>query len=120
MKNSIVLEKSFEFAVRCVNLYKHLCDEHKEYVMSKQVYRAGTSIGANIKEALQGQSKADFTSKMSISLKEVSETEYWLELLARTDYLTESEYVSIRKDCSEIAKMLTAIVKTSRQDLKKV
>ena len=120
MKESLVSEKSLNFAVRIVNLYKHLCDEHKEYVLSKQVLRSGTSVGANIKEALYGQSKADFTSKMSISLKEISETEYWLELLMKTEYLTESEYESIQNDCSEIAKMLTAIVKSSRNTANKV
>ena len=119
MKESIVLGKSMDFAVRIVNLYKHLCDEHKEYVMSKQVLRSGTSVGANIKEALQGQSKADFTAKMSISLKEISETEYWLELLVKTNYLTQSEYESIQKDCSEVAKMLTTIVKSSRNNTAK-
>ena len=83
--------------------------------MSKQLIRSGTSIGANVSEALDGQSKADFIAKMSIALKEARETEYWLELLFETDYLNESEYASIRQDCSEVAKLLTAIVKTSKE-----
>ena len=87
--------------------------------MSKQVYRSGTSIGANVREAMNGQSKADFTAKMSIALKEASETEYWLELLLRTEYLTPSEYENIQKDCGELARMLTSIVKTSRESKKK-
>ena len=113
---SIVREKSKKFAVRIVRSYQYLSEEKREYIMSKQLMRSGTSIGANIHEALQGQSKADFTAKMSIALKEVSETEYWLELLRETDYLNEEEYQSIQKDCGEVAKLLTSIVKTSRQN----
>ena len=119
MNNNVVLAKSMDFAVRCVNLYKYLSSEKSEYVMWKQVYRSGTSIGANIREALQGQSKADFTAKMSIALKEVSETEYWLELLVKTDYLTQAEYENIQKDCGEIARLLISIVKSSRKSAKK-
>jgi len=111
---SIVKEKSKRFAVRMVRLYQYLCKEKQEYVLSKQLLRSGTSIGANVYEALQGQSKADFTAKMSIALKEASETEYWLEILWETDYLSAEEYASIRRDCSEVAKLLTSIVKTSR------
>ena len=111
---SAVREKSKKFAVRIVNLYKYLCEEKREFVLSKQLLRSGTSIGANICEAQDGQSKADFTAKMSISLKETRETEYWLELLKETDYLNEEEYESIRCDCVEVAKLLTAIVKTSK------
>ena len=114
---SIVKEKSYKFAVRMVKLYQHLNVEKREYVMSKQIVRSATSIGANVREALQGQSKADFTAKMSIALKEASETEYWLELLRDTGYLSESAYNSIQKDCAEIAKMLTSIVKTSRKKI---
>ena len=119
MKDSIVLGKSMDFAVRIVKLYKHLCGEHNEYVLSKQILRSGTSIGANIREALQGQSKADFIAKMSIALKEASETEYWLELLMKTDYLTQPQYESIQSDCGEIVRLLTSIVKTSRETAKK-
>ena len=84
-------------------------------MISKQILRSGTSIGANVREAVYGQSKNDFISKMSISLKEVSETEYWLELLMRTEHITDEQYKSIGADCTELAKMLTAIVKSSRK-----
>ena len=109
-----ILEKSMEFAVRIVNLSKYLQKEHKEHTLSKQVLRSGTSIGANVREAVYGQSRNDFVSKMSISLKEVSETEYWLELLMRTEYMTNEQYESIKADCSEIAKLLTTIVKSTK------
>ena len=114
MSENVVREKSMSFAVRIVKLYQYLSEEKKEYVISKQLLRSGTSIGANIREALQGQSKRDFTAKMSIALKEVSETEYWLELLRETEYLNEGEYLSIQKDCGEVARLLTAIVKSAR------
>ena len=109
-----VLQKSMDFAVRIVRLYQYLCSEKKEFVMSKQLLRSGTSIGANLREAKYAQSTNDFISKNSIALKEASETEYWLELLFKTDYLTENEYQGINNDCSEIAKMLTAILKTTK------
>jgi len=113
MENA-VLEKSVDFAVRIVKLYQYLAEEKKEWILSKQLLRSGTSVGANIREALQGQSKADFVAKMSISLKEAAESQYWLELLYRTGYLTEEQYKSIGADCDELAKLLTAIVKSSR------
>ena len=111
---SIVKDKSKKFAVRIVKLYQYLSEEKREFVLSKQLLRSGTSVGANVREALQGQSKADFTAKMSISLKEISEAEYWLELLFETGYLDDVQYASIVADCKELAKMLTSIVKTSR------
>ena len=115
MRNeNAILEKSMNFAVRIVNLYRYLSKEKQETVMSKQLLRSGTSIGVNIKEGIYGQSRKDFVSKMSIALKEASETEYWLELLYRTEYLSQEEYDSIQKDCGEIAKILTVIVKTSK------
>ena len=114
MSDNLIREKSMNLAVRIVRLYQYLSDEKREYVMSKQLLRSGTSIGANIREALQGQSKPDFTAKMSISLKEAVETEYWLELLSKTGYLTLEQYESIQTDCGEVARLLTAIVKTSR------
>ena len=114
MEKNEIKDKSKKLAVRIVRLYQHISEEKREYVISKQLLRSGTSIGANVHEALQGQSKADFTAKMSIALKEASETEYWLELLSETEYLSEAEYESIRKDCGEVAKMLISIVKTSR------
>ena len=100
--------------IRIVMLYKFLCSDKKEYVLSKQLVRSGTSIGANIHEAINAQSKADFISKMNIALKEASETEYWLELLFKTDYLSATQYESISADCSEICKILTSIVKSSK------
>jgi len=115
-QENIILEKSFAFAVRVVKLYKYLCDEKKEYILSKQLLRAGTSIGANINEAQAGQSKADFISKMSIASKEARETKYWIELLAKTDYLStdDSHVQSLIVDIEEIIKLLTSIVKSSR------
>ena len=110
-----VERKSFLFAVRIVKLSKHLNTTKKEYVLSKQLLRSGTSIGANIAEAEQAQSKADFISKMNIALKEAVETNYWLRLLQATDYLSETEFTSIYSDCRELEKMLTAIVKTAKQ-----
>ena len=115
MDKNVTLKKSMDFAVRIVNLYKFLCKEKQEYVLSKQLLRSGTSIGANVREGHYGQSKADFTAKMGISLKEVSETEYWLELLYKTEYLTKEQYESIKSDCVELAKLLTAIVKSSKE-----
>ena len=115
IKDNAIIEKSMEFAVRIVNLYKYLQKEKNESVMSKQLLRSGTGIGANAREGIYGQSRGDFLSKMSIALKECSETEYWLELLSRTGYLNEQEYESIKSDCSEIAKMLTAIVKSTKK-----
>ena len=111
---NVVKEKSKKFAVRVVRLYQYLSEERREYVLSKQLLRSGTSIGANVHEALQGQSSADFVAKMSIALKEASETEYWLEILYATDYLDEKEYTSIVADSKELVRLLTSIVKTSR------
>ena len=110
-----VERKSFLFAVRIVKLSKHLNTAKKEYVLSKQLLRAGTSIGANIAEAEQAQSKADFISKMNIALKEAVETNYWLRLLQASDYLSDAEFSSIHSDCRELEKMLTAILKTAKQ-----
>ena len=111
----MVSEKSFAFAVRIVKLCQHLQNVKHEYVLSKQLIRSGTSIGANISEAQQGQSRADFVSKMSIALKETAETKYWLRLLPATDFLTEKEYLSVNSDCVEIEKMLTSIIKSAKQ-----
>ena len=109
--------KSKRFAVRIVNLYKYLCDEKKEFVLSKQVLRSGTSIGANIAEGECAISKKDFLSKIYIALKECSETIYWLDLLYETDYLSKSEYDSIISDCEEIRKMLSSSTKTINSTL---
>ena len=109
-------EKSFCFAVRIVKVYKYLSETKKEYVMSKQLLSCGTSIGANIAEAQQGQSRADFISKLGISLKEAHEANYWLRLLHATNYLTDREFSSLFNDCQEIEKMLTSIIKSSKQN----
>ena len=112
MGNNIISEKSFEFSVRIVNLAKHLRSSKKEFILSKQILRCGTSIGANIAEAQRGQSTADFAAKMTISLKEANETQYWLRLLFRTNYISEKEYNSLNADLDEILSLLTAICKT--------
>lgn len=112
--DSVLEQKSFLFAVRIVKLYKHLGAEKKEYVLSKQLLRSGTSIGANLAEAQQAQSKADFVSKFSIALKETSETIYWLRLLQATDYLSNQECTSIVSDCLELEKMLVSSIKTAK------
>ena len=116
--SSVIEKKSFEFAVRVVNLYKHLTSVKKEYVMSKQLLKSGTSIGANVSEGEQGQSKADFHSKMCIALKEANETSYWLRLLFATEYITEKEYISMEIDVKEIVALLTSICKTTQQNQK--
>ena len=115
-ENNLIAEKSMAFAIRIVNLYKYLVEEKREKVMSQQLIRSGTSIGANVREAIYAQSRKDFVGKISISLKEASETEYWLELLSKTGYLTKEEYNSIGKDCGELAKMLIATLKSSKRD----
>ena len=112
-KKNIIKEKSFVFAVEIVYLYKILV-EKKEFVLSKQLLRSGTSIGANIREAEHAQSKADFIHKLSISLKEANETEYWLDLLYETKYLSENEFQSIKAKVIEILKLLTSIINTSK------
>ena len=111
MANNIQ-EKSRDFAIRIINCYKFLTEEKKEFVMSKQLLRAGTSIGANTRESKNAQSKPDFLSKLNVALKEADETEYWLDLLHATDYLDDKIYNSLNNDCVEIIKMLTAIIKT--------
>lgn len=116
MAENVVQNKSKAFAVRIVRLYQYLCNEKKEFVLSKQLLRSGTSIGANVKEAIRAQSKPDFSAKMNISLKEASETEYWLELLFETGYLTQTEFDSIIGECIELIKLLTSIVKSSRKE----
>ena len=111
MKENVIVEKSVAFSVRIVNLHRYLSQQKNEYVMSKQIYRSGTSIGANVAEAQRAQSTADFTSKMKIALKEANETQYWLKLLCQTRYITEQEFESIHGDLVEILKILTAICK---------
>ena len=110
MKN-IIEKKSFDFAVRTVNLYKLLVSEKQEYVLSKQLLKSGTSIGANVAEAQKAQTKPDFNTKMTIALKEANETCYWLRLLKETDYLTQKEFESMESDARELVAILTAICK---------
>ena len=119
MKNeqdNVIVAKSKAFALRIIKLYKHLIDEKREFVLSKQIIRSGTSIGANVKEAIRGQSKPDFYAKMNIALKEASETEYWLELLHESNYINSNAYKSIHADCTELLKILMSITKTQKGD----
>lgn len=115
-QDNIILDKSFAFAIRVVKLYKYLCDDKKEYILSKQLLRCGTSIGANVSEAQAAQSKADFISKLSISSKEAREANYWINLLIETKYLNiEDIHVkSLKEDTEEIIKLLTSIIKSSQ------
>jgi four helix bundle protein len=117
MKKSVLKEKSFGFAVRIVNLYRHLCEEKKEFVLSKQVLRSGTSVGAMVHEAEHSESKADFIHKMAIAQKEINETIYWLELMCKTEYLSIKEFDSINNDAVELIKMLTSSIKTAKSSL---
>ena len=110
---NVVKEKSFAFAVRIVNLYIHLCKK-KEFVLSKQLLRSGTAIGASVREAEQAESKADFVHKMSIALKEANETDYWILLLSETNFLTPKESESILTDNTELLKLLKSIIKSSK------
>lgn len=114
VKESIVADKSKAFSLRIIKLYQYLRAEKKEYVMANQVLASGTSIGANIREALHAQSRQDFFAKMYISYKEANETAYWLELLHESEYIEEEAFESIYEDCKEIIKMLTAITKASK------
>ena len=115
--DNIIVDKSKAFALRIIRLYKYLTETKKEFVLSKQVLRSGTSIGANVKEGIRGQSKADFYAKMNIALKEASETEYWLELLHESDYLTDQEkdFESLYQECQEVLRILMSIIKTQNK-----
>ena len=117
---NIVMEKSKAFAIRIIKLYKFLCDNKNEFVISKQLLRSATSIGANIKEAQCGQSKKDFIAKMYIAYKEANETEYWLELLHESEFLENNLFDSLYKDNYEIISLLTSITKTLRKESKKI
>ena len=116
MKKSIVVEKSYSFALRIIELYKYLNYSRNEYVLSKQILKSGTSIGANIEEGQAAQSKRDFISKNSIALKETRETHYWLRLLKDSDYLP-NDFIHLLNDCEELRKILTSIIKTSQERL---
>ena len=115
MKENIIKSKSFAFALRIVKLYKYLVGTHNEYVLSKQLLRSGTAVGALISESEHAESKADFIHKLSIALKESNETDYWLELLFQSKYINEIEYNSIKIDVEEIIKLLVSIIKTSKK-----
>lgn len=111
MKYNVIEEKSFDFAIRIVKLYQYLVNDKKEYVLSKQLLRCGTSIGANVAESQKAQTRPDFNAKLNIALKEANETFYWLKLLYRTDYITEKEFKSMSKDIDEIISILVSICK---------
>ena len=114
MLKATVEQKSKQFAIRIIRVYQYLTSEKKEFVLSKQLLRSGTSIGANLAEGECSISKRDFLAKMYISLKECNESLYWLDLLFETDYLSEREYVSLRTDCDELRRMLSSITKTTQ------
>ena len=115
MNGNNIQEKSFSFAVRIVKLCKMLRNNRGEHILSKQLLRSGTSIGANIAESQNAQSRADFQSKLNIALKETTETKYWLRLLHATDYLTKAEFLSMESDCAEIERILSTSVKTLKE-----
>lgn len=114
-ENNVIVDKSKAFAIRIIKLYRYLCDDKKEFILSKQVLKSGTSIGANVKEAVRGQTKADFYAKMNVALKEASETEYWLELLNEGGFIENDAYESVYKDCQELLRILVSIVKTKEK-----
>lgn len=118
MKENVIKNKSFAFALRIVKLYKFLCDK-KEFVLSKQLLRSGTAIGALVREAEHAESKADFIHKMAIALKEANETEYWIDLLHQSDYLDEVAFESIKPDIQELLKLLISIIKVTKENAKK-
>lgn len=118
MNEGIVMKKSYAFSIRIVKLYKYMITEQKEFVLSKQLLRSGTAIGALIKEAEHAQSKADFLNKMNIALKEANETEYWLNLLKDCDFLEMRFFESIHPEIVELIKLLASIVKSTKQNLK--
>ncbi|MCQ4923993.1 four helix bundle protein [Tissierella sp. P1] len=116
MNNNLIEDKTFKFAIDTINIYKYLSGKN-EFIMSKQILRSGTSIGANVKEGIKGQSKRDFLSKMYISLKEANETEYWIQLLIATGYLDKLKHDQYLLDCQEICRILHSIVKTTKENL---
>ena len=115
MKESLVYNKALNFSIRIVNLYKYLSETKRESIMSKQLLRSGTSIGAYVSEALSAESTADFIHKLAISQKEANETHYWLTLLEKTGFISNEEYNSIQKDCEEIRKMVISIIITTKK-----
>ena len=119
MKENPTYQKAMAFAIRIVKLYKYLVEEKAERVMSKQLLRSGTSIGANYSEALSAESNQDFVHKLAISQKEANETSFWLELLYSTEYLTDKQYESLDADCTELRKIITSIILTAKQKKEK-
>ena len=118
MTNSALSEKSLDFAIRIVNIYKFLCEQKNEHVMSRQLLRSGTSIGANVREGRNAQSNPDFITKMNIALKEADETQYWLEVLLRSGIIEHDEFDSMNNDLKQIIAMLVSTIKTLRSKLK--
>ena len=114
-RKSLIKDKSFAFAVRIVRLYKHLCENKKEFVLSKQLLRSGTAVGALVREAQNAESQKDFIHKLGIAQKECDETNYWLELLKETDYLTDKEFESINSEATELLKMIRSAIITSKK-----
>ena len=117
MKNNVVMDKSFEFAVKIVKLVKFIQDQKKEYMLTKQLIKSGTGIGANIREGNTAESKADFIHKLSIAQKECSETIYWLELMKETEYIAEVQFSSVQSDAVELIKLLTTILKSTKSNI---
>ena len=115
MNKNVIKDKSYKYALRVIKAYKFLSEDKREFVLSKQLLRSGTSIGALVREAEHAQSKADFINKMNIALKEANETEYWLLLLKDSDYIDAKSFESIQKDCVEVIKLLISIVKTTKE-----
>ena len=118
-KHNQIIVDSKEFALRIIKLYKFLTDEKKVHVLSKQILRSGTSIGANVRESINAQSKMDFINKLNIALKEANETEYWLELLHESNYLDDTQFDSINNDCGKLVATLTKIIKSSKANMSK-
>lgn len=117
MRINIIEKRSFDFAIVIIRMYERLINDKKEFILSKQLLRSGTSIGANVKEGLRGQSRKDFMAKMNIALKEANETEYWIKLLMETDYLNRNEDIKLLEECREICKILNSIVKSTKASL---
>ena len=117
MRENVVKSKSFTFAVRIVKLYQYLCEQKREFVLSKQLLRCGTSVGAMVREAEHAETKNDFKHKMGIAQKEINETIYWLELLKETDYLSIEQFENINTDAIEIIKLVTAILKSAKANI---
>jgi len=117
LKDNVCYQKAFNYSIKIVKLYKKLTKNKKEYVMSKQLLKCGTSIGANLKEGIHGQSRKDFISKFSIALKEAEETEYWLDLLKETDYLKKERHSKLKDDLKEIIKIIVSSINTAKQNI---